>query len=1002
MDYIRWNNLVADHLFKPSRRGQEVFLCLTEDDLVRIVLSKADSAPQDVAIQSFANQKASEIIADFWKALRQGPAFWDTLPNGTHSFITGNDITDWIQRPAPRHPAELAKYAWEDWSRARLSTKVMGSRSVQYRAGRITINAPLHLLYLASFTFSFSSPDAVNAHSSHYDTWNSFFGPPRNLLKQGATVSTQVLSGLGIGVWAAMWKEVERWSQEDLCGERGMLVARQFANPTWKYVGLPLSQCLLPPLCLRRLDRQFYKFGFTAQAAPRITEDALKACLLDAGTALPVRTRDILLNNSPPEVCRAVVEQARGRLQIYNGIVKSERLPVGQGGLGQLKTGDVIEAAIGELIPFVKLSFGKPTFYHRLQPKAETDTELQLMYEGVEYSCKIGAVWSSPIESIPLSTDAVVLKDSQRPWKAVARLDEIQFFALASDRAGLPDYIAVSGPELGEILVLCQPAHANRMREWATHCGSILQDAVLAIGPATGFYFLKVHFERLTTVPNTLPISVRADKSIEPFGGLSVGRGDYLVDAMPQFKASSMVSAEVLQVVYQADGEKQFLQPVEGKIGVWSLPADLRTDVMFRVETADGAVASRPLRALRSLLPVVGQCPDVFRGLLLEDCKAPDEVASFVRGLSIEAPEAEKAKIAQRYAVIYRHYFKGVEAVGSSLAQATEAQSELNYAQADQLLYLLSARGKLDRESFREAFGIFRPDAGTEWRYAMRWFGQLGHAAYQYERGRDVLTVLPPTLSLMPDRSSGGRRFLLTGMRLPGMLKEIAEWQPAKIKVHTVAQHSANHHYLLPNAAIIETLESSSDIQVLAAAFKFQYQDWMPTTAQWLLLGGGLNHYQGTLVKADVSLLPPPTWSHQYFDLDALTMKQAYAGADGSFPYCRTKGALLAYDMRRGQDRFRLWLDDVAYMIEPSWGRYIVLKRHKRQVLQVREGKLLVPGGASLPGGIGLAASLLDGRVPDWRNIDGKGYYQYPADGAFALITNELDEKLGQRPVLVR
>ena len=481
-----------------------------------------------------------------------------------------------------------------------------------------------------------------------------------------------------------------------------------------------------------------------------------------------------------------------------------------------------------------------------------------------------------------------------------------------------------------------------------------------------------------------------------------MGRGDYLADAMPQFKASGIVSAEALQVVYQADGEKQFLQPIEGKNGFWSLPLHLRPDVVFRVETTDGAAASRPLRALRSLLPLVGQCPDVCRGLLLEDCKVSEGVTSFVQNLAIEAPETEKAIATRRYGVIYRHYFQGTGAVESPLSHSAEVQSQPNYAEADQLLYLLSARGKLDRESFREAFGGFRPEAGPEWRYAMRWFGQLGHAAYQYERGRDVLTVLPPTLSLMPDRSSGGRRFLLTGMRLPGMLKEIAEWKPAKIKVHVVAQHSANHRYLLPDAAIVETLASRSDIQALATAFQLRYQDWMPTTAQWLLLGGGLTQYQSTLVKADVRMLPPPTLPHQYFDLDALVMRPAYAGADGSLPYCRTKGALVAYDMRRGQERFRLWLDNVAYVVEPSWGRYIVLQRHERQVLQVRDGKLLVPGGASLPGGIGLAASLLDGRVPDWRSIDGKGYHQYPADGAFALITNELNEKLGQRPVLVR
>ena len=294
-----------------------------------------------------------------------------------------------------------------------------------------------------------------------------------------------------------------------------------------------------------------------------------------------------------------------------------------------------------------------------------------------------------------------------------------------------------------------------------------------------------------------------------------------------------------LRVRYQGDSSNQPLTPVTGKPGLWKLPLDLRVDEPFVVETNDSMVTSRQMRAWRVLLPTMGQCPDVYRGLLLEDCAEPDIATEFVNGLSIEVSESEKYKASQRFRIIYNHYFNG-----NSTRDTTSSSSKIApvaFSEADQMLYLLSARGKLERESFREAFGNLRPEAGNEWRYAMRWFGQLGHAAYRYERGRDILTVLPPTLSLLPGQGDEGSRFLLTGMRLPGMIAELAQLKPENVTAYCVKQHAANEHYLLPDAVILEG--KPNNVQNIAQELGFRFQSWMPTTAQWMLLGGKLSHY---------------------------------------------------------------------------------------------------------------------------------------------------------------
>ena len=712
MHYIEWNNVIANYLFKPSRKGQEVFLSLSEDDLVRAVIIAADNPSASQSLRLLTPMSRDEVVADFWRALRRGPMFWGTpLPDGKQSFIIGDDVSDWIIRPAPRNPAEFAKWTYQDWCKAQPMEGLSGVRAVKHMDRKIRISAPLHMLYLLSFTLPLGAIGAEDSNN-YYEAWNKFFlAPSRSLVLNNAKLSTSVIRGLGEGVWAEMWDEITKWSRDDLAGERGSLVVRQFANPHWKYVGIPLSQCLLPPVCLRHLDRQFYKWDFTAQAAPRISSDALKACLLDLGSVLPNRTRDIVSGTNYPEVRDAVIEQVRGRLRLYNGLVRAEKTD-NQSGKSRSQSGEILEAAIGELVLFAKIGFGKPTFYHRLQPNAEAEAKLDLVYRGAHYPCDVGAAWSVRIDNVPIQPIGVVLEDKTLKWKAVAHLQEVQFFALASDVVGLPDYVAVNEPELGEMWVLCQSTHVDKLRQWLVDCGNILQDMSLAIGEITGYWCIKVRFERLSPVPNGLPITIRAERSIEPVGGLLVGRGDYLADAMPLFKASSSMPQAELRVRYQGDSSNQPLTPVTGKPGLWKLPLDLRVDEPFVVETNDSMVTSRQMRAWRVLLPTMGQCPDVYRGLLLEDCAEPDIATEFVNGLSIEVSESEKYKASQRFRIIYNHYFNG-----NSTRDTTSSSSKIApvaFSEADQMLYLLSARGKLERESFREAFGNLRPEAGND------------------------------------------------------------------------------------------------------------------------------------------------------------------------------------------------------------------------------------------------------------------------------------------------
>ena len=129
MNYLEWNSVIAQHLFRDTRKGQEVFLCLSEDELVKAVITAADKSIALLSVRQLATLDKERILADFWRALKRGPGFWGTsLPNGQQE-----DPIDGKPRPAPCNPAEYARYSWYDWKRGQFSPRLPGVRILNYR-----------------------------------------------------------------------------------------------------------------------------------------------------------------------------------------------------------------------------------------------------------------------------------------------------------------------------------------------------------------------------------------------------------------------------------------------------------------------------------------------------------------------------------------------------------------------------------------------------------------------------------------------------------------------------------------------------------------------------------------------------------------------------------------------------------------------------------------------------------------------------------------------------
>ena len=609
MDYIYWNNVVADYLFKPSRRGQEVFLYLTEDDLVQAVQTAAKRASSYRALaERVATQERQAILTDFWGAVKKGPLFWDKLPNGKHSFWIGEDlITDWIQRDSPRHPAECARYTWQDWELADRSGGVTGTRRVKHTRGTIGLTAPLHLLYLACFTMPFSMATGTVAQHGYYNCWNDFF--KANGLLNGQRMPDSALFQMS-SEWVKMWEELARWSQDDLGGERGVIVARKLGGYT--HVGWPKAQCLLPPSVISRLPAFFGRYRLLPGVA--VTSARMRELLLVVGNGLDLPAATLAELRGNGELGEALLDMVQRVFSRWDGSTnRRERVT---GASGQVRTIEHRGDTYASLLPFLPTDMAESetvSWYYRLQIKAplpETLTihipevgRVQIQPETGEWSCEVSGI-------APKATQQIY-QDKANGWNLIAQLPALQVFVPGNRYGFYQCWAPVSALEHGtELLVLCQYEQATTVRAWGQAAGSgKFLDWSSFAGLPTGYSLFWL--ESLPTAAIGLSgVAVASEIQLLAQGGLDCGNRRYLAEAPPAFRLINGLADRKLGLLYVEGGETLLLLPDDRDKGLWHLPKSVHTGERFRIIVEDAPeVSSLPYSLLDAALPSNYQVP---------------------------------------------------------------------------------------------------------------------------------------------------------------------------------------------------------------------------------------------------------------------------------------------------------------------------------------------------------------------------------------------------------
>jgi hypothetical protein len=1027
MNYIHWNKVVAEFLFTTSRKSQEVFLYLTEDDIIQALKKAAATPNAQELVKRLAEREDECILLDFWKAIREGPLFWRHSPNRTHQeyWVGGHHQSHRRARVAPANPAQCASYAYSDWSNAPISSTTTGSRKFYHEQGSLTQTTPLHLLYLACFTMPFGMADAPQLNAGFYDIWRTFF-LSKGLILSAAEFPDNTLTQLG-GNWSAMWEELARWSQQELGGVRGVLRARQLGG--FAYVGWPQSQCLLPPAALNQLPR-FFAYHHLMPGS-RILADEMQRMLLQGPLLLPSAALRELRSDTP--LGKALIDIVLRKLQSWSGSTGyRERKRVIRNGVSRVEEITLRGNTYGALLPFLPIDIAESetvSWSYRLSIRTPLPENLTVTVPGFppiavqpassEWSCEISGILPSP--------NLQEFTDSHNGWTLSAKLTSLQVFA-PGGRYGFYQYwVPIPALEHGtELLILCDRELASGVRQLAQSAKSFQDWSNFAGLPANySLFWLR------SLPPNTRSFTgapVATETYIKAQGGLDCGFRSFLISLPPTFRLINGAVGQQLACTLLNSGQITQLLPdtrAPHDQSSWLLPVDLPSGQPFRVVGIGvEELETLPFKLQAPALPASYQVP--LRGPRGE-VASPDSTLVY-NGTCLSGHNGQLQQLHLRNGGV-RPQFEPVVPFGYLAPPVTSfTQENFGDISNDLLLHYLSSVGKLTNQDFGEALQTIHdarrlacaaparyPTPTTDDRQAaLRLYSQLGFGDYDSLAG--TIQVLPPALLRLPIAGSTGRRMLLTGARTPQLLSQLRNAaQSLGVQLTMSSQYdgegiwnslagpettlsavaSQAFRRLLPNRVELlahgHSTEGYGDdkLKALAERCGVQFCGDM-VSADLLQFSGSLLEYQQGLIPYTDEL--PTDWKQSWFDPQTLEWQP---GA-GDHAFCLTE-----YEYRVYQRQCFLWQDGIPYAIDKSWGRYLVLLKANQQVLYYNRSEqiLKVPARAPFPEIPARAVALLSGYAPtlEWNEREKRLYNVYQTGNTYQLLHGRLYSVLGQR-----
>ena len=914
MNYTDWNIAISKHLFNESNAEKEVYLFLTEDDIVGIGRKSGLSHDDSVVFQNFT------------RAL-----LYDNPPSGEDLSIPYSPID---------RPLEL----FEEWNNS-------ANHYEEY---------PYYLAYLVLFILPLTGQSNPNYnYNNYYGRVNDYFDEHgfHNGI-HNSRITTQNFSLID-----GLWEDLQDWSFSTMNTEIGYFELHRFNNERWIYVGKPLSQCIFPSYSLSSLPQLYEHFGLypgeqlqRSEIRQMLASKGLEILGLNVGVIRAIQDEENELGDSIITIVEKHYQNWKGETDSYDS---AEDITTRGSTLASLRLCVEADFPNETVVP-----------YFRLYSPAEYPEDLKFEEQ---FACNHQSHGLSKALRIPFEEEAS-FEDVYNKWKAVIPNKSVRIL-VKGENFHLSGWVEV--PQMyaqSQMLLVAQESVSNSIAEW----GAIMEDSefsqVNLSGFPTGYQTFLVRNPTIDH-PDISNLNFKPDKRILVTGGIKTGIRTYLPHFLPEVFLENGRGDERVYLKSEDSDQEIDLMRKDVERPVWVLPEQIEYNSKYIIHV-DGVdvqqnpgikvvtyeAAAKPFD--EEQLPIRDEY-----GVELDDTS---EQEKFAIGSNVvrTTTEADRQFFLRRGP--YSVFFQTILTESVEYESNTPDRSTVN----DILLFCLSTKVVSKVKDFREAFDTiyyerFKADEiethlaiSKLKRWSLNILDYMGFLDFDYETQKIV--VNPPQLIPIPAHS--GRRALLIGGRTPALLEKL--WmatEEAGLSFLYKPQDRSVDQFILPSTVTISGWDQEGNravedkIRAVAEQCGLEYNPSEYSQFSLAEFSGRLNDYGDSLTVDD--RFNDQGWSTKVFNPELLKFERiSEADLDRSY-------SLVEYQLNEYIYVHRFWKDGEPYLINKNWGRYMVLNHHDRNVVLFERMDLTidviaVPVTLPLPRLLAESLTLFSGEAP--------------------------------------
>jgi hypothetical protein len=948
MKYLEWNNLIGAHLFDEQMAGKEVYLFLTKQDIIHVGKMSGNF-----------NESGNETIwNDFLHAIRTG------LPG------------------EPRNSDYQGKleYAFQ-------KVKILTIDGIK-------VLFPPYLGYLALTVLPIL--EVGQSQASNTFRANNYYSHIRDFLKLNKLPELPNLSQARN--WNQIWQHLSDWTIQTKKTDLGVFQIRNF-SPSWVYVGLPLSQCLINRKALQRLPEVFLKEGLTPDC---FISDKEWRALLER-----IWVKDL---EQRPHVLQHILQEGDEMGKVLLEIIRQSYM----NWQGEAQVEEEVLAVPSILLPVKRVRKAGIRARLFLSFKIEKSTgDLKWgcrMYSKNDYPedlafnttpChELRENWSNQLELG--FQESARLKDIANKWEAVLPEKNLRLF-IGGATLNLSSEYWVEADQINRISpmhLLCKNDLKPFIENWQNHfqspgyCKELTSHDLGCI--PEGWSLFKFQYPK-ETIEGEPAMQLPTTKKILLVGGVQTGNRIYQKSCLPELVLENGDDTETAFIELIQGGRKIPLQKQTNAVNRWHLPKELKEGDEFRIYA--GEEKTYPVRiaveSLEALHLDNSLCPKRNRlGMVDETLTDTYVQGSLVNGFDFKRQ------------LVYEHDFQPVQK-----NWVFEPSDTCFTIENDLLLEYLTRKKIIRSREFFEAYenvlsriiAVELDEAGGNLtslkRQVLNWYDFLGYVDFDYQSKRAI--VNPPQLFLVPTQS--GRKAFLTGARTPDFAEKVLKKaNELGLNIQVISKAGTCEPWiLLPDTIFLEARNlpnyGMSEIKAFTKDLNIYFDP--NHIVQW-----GLLNFSATIEEYAKSLLPDERfedydWSRKIFNPNTFRFERL---ADDNFD---KTFSLIEYQFNAYTYHHVIWKNGKAYPVDKGWGRWLVMQHDKKQVVfRDKNGITAIPTGMPLPRLISEAFILCSGRIPEQKYLTINGIHT-----VFSLYRNVIKimldnefSRIGQEPVHVQ